>query len=737
MAPPDVDPPSSPARFAPDRQTIAGDNADIYFERGRQILKAEGLDPQVSLEFFARRRAMLCGVEESVELLRNVSSRQVAVDGLEDGAWFDPGEVVIRISGPYLEFGLYETALLGILSSQSGWATAAADCVAAAAPIPVISFGARHVHPLVSGRMEYAATVGGCDGCATPAGASLSGVAAAGTLPHALVLSMGDTLVAAEAFDRHMPPGVKRIVLVDTFMEEAEESLRVAAAMGDRLHGVRLDTPSELGGVTIDLVERVRHKLDAAGHGHVKIFVSGGFDSERITRMRRAGAPVDGFGVGSAISAAAPIEFTADIKEVEARPVAKRGRVPGRADNPRLHPINLNPRMGELEMKTYDFGGGRTDPASFPVAELAAAAQKAIAEVGSDFVNYPGDLGHPGLREIMAARESQREGVEVSPDHISLTNGSFQAVTLIAEALMERPGDIIVTEELTYSGTIGAYKRMGAQLVGVPLDDGGMCTDALDRTLTDLQQRGTPPRFVYTLATYQNPTGSVMPRARRLELLEVARRHNAIVVEDNCYGDVHFEGEKEPALYALDDSPDVIYLCSLSKIFGPGVRLGYLHARPPMLERILDPPLRRWQQSAGRRHLRRLFQGPAVGTHRNQKRPPEGEEGCGICRLRKVRRRPVHVDPSRGRTLHLGWFSSCGQYRETARPTGRERGAGRFRFLLPRTRTGRAVSSGWPSATSIGPISRRVSGSWSDASAPPPSRPIRSCRSRWPPWPDQ
>ncbi len=239
-------------------------------------------------------------------------------------------------------------------------------------------------------------------------------------------------------------------------------------------------------------------------------------------------------------------------------------------------------------MRIFDFGGGRTDPDSFPTAELVEAARKAIPEVGADFVNYPGDLGHQGLRQVMAARESQREGVAVSPDHISLTNGSMQAVTLIAEALLEKPGDPIVIEELTYSGTIGAYKRLGARLVGVPVDQDGMQIDALDRTLADLHQRGTPPRFIYTLATYQNPTGSVMPRQRRLQFIEVARRYGTIVVEDNCYGDVHFEGDKQSALYTLDDSPDQVYICSLSKILGPGVRLGYFIARPPMLDRILD-----------------------------------------------------------------------------------------------------------------------------------------------------
>ena len=239
-------------------------------------------------------------------------------------------------------------------------------------------------------------------------------------------------------------------------------------------------------------------------------------------------------------------------------------------------------------MRVYDFGSGRTDPGSFPTEELAAAAREAVREIGPELCLYPGDMGHQGLREIMAVRESEREGVDVSPDHISLMNGSMQAVTLVAEALMQGVGDIVVTEELTYSGTIGAYLNLGVELVGVPLDEHGMRTDALADTLEDLHRKGTPPRFIYTLATYQNPTGSMMPRARRLELLEVARRYDAVVVDDNCYGDVHFEGAKEPSLYALDDSPNIIYICSLSKILGPGVRVGYVVARPPMLGRLLD-----------------------------------------------------------------------------------------------------------------------------------------------------
>lgn len=238
----------------------------------------------------------------------------------------------------------------------------------------------------------------------------------------------------------------------------------------------------------------------------------------------------------------------------------------------------------------YDFGSGCTNPETFPTAELAEAAARAVRQVGADFTRYPGDLGHRGLREVMAAREAQREGVEVSADQIALTNGSMQAVTLVAEAFLSgHGGDVVVTEELTYSGTIAAYRRLGVRMEGVELDDEGLRVDDLDRKLGQLARAGTPPRFIYTLTTYQNPTGSVMPRARRLELIEVARRHRVPIVEDNCYGDVHFEGAKEPALYALDPAgEDHVYLCSLSKILGPGVREGYLLARPAMLRRILD-----------------------------------------------------------------------------------------------------------------------------------------------------
>ena len=147
---------------------------------------------------------------------------------------------------------------------------------------------------------------------------------------------MGDTVTTTLAFDKYTMHGVPRVSLVDTFKDEAEESLLVARALGEKLNSVRLDTPSERGKVTADLVKEVRARLDLAGFRQVGIFVSGGFNPERITHFLESGVPVDGFGVGSYISGAKPIDFTADLYEVEGKPIAKRGRIPGITPNPRL-----------------------------------------------------------------------------------------------------------------------------------------------------------------------------------------------------------------------------------------------------------------------------------------------------------------------------------------------------------------------------------------------------------------
>jgi len=321
---------------------LSEDRADVYFARTQTILQKEGLDPVVTMEIFPGRDGVFCGIKEVLELLAAVLPEDAEVWALDEGEPMSGREIVLRITAPYSSFGLYETTMLGILAHESGWATAAREVVEAAEGVSIIGFGARHVHPDVSARMEYAAIVGGCVTGATTAGAKLAGKAPAGTIPHAMILIFGDTVKATEAFDRHIPSEFPRIALVDTFKDEAEESLRVARAMGDRLWGVRLDTPAERGGVTPDLVKEVRARLDQAGFPNVKIFVSGGITPQRIRQFMAEGAPVDGYGVGSYISGARPIDFTGDLKVVDGKPLAKRGRIPGITLNLRLKQVNLS-----------------------------------------------------------------------------------------------------------------------------------------------------------------------------------------------------------------------------------------------------------------------------------------------------------------------------------------------------------------------------------------------------------
>ena len=333
-------------RARPSHEILSGDSADVYFARADSILAAEGLDPLVTMEVFTRHEAVLCGIDEAKNLLGHVLAAadpsETHLESLDDGDRIEPREIVLRIRGRYRQFGLYETAFLGMLAHSTGWATAARECVDAAAPDPVISFGARHIHPDITDVLDYAAIIGGCVGASTPAGARLAGLAPTGTMPHSLVLIFGDTVEAALAFDRHLGADVARIVLVDTFKDEAEEALRVAHALGDKLYGIRLDTPSERGRVTADLVHEVRARLDQEGYQHVRIVISGGLNPDRIEYFKEAAAPVDSYAVGSYISGASPIDFTGDIKEIDGRPIAKRGRIPGITDSPRLKAVDLS-----------------------------------------------------------------------------------------------------------------------------------------------------------------------------------------------------------------------------------------------------------------------------------------------------------------------------------------------------------------------------------------------------------
>lgn len=314
-------------------EILGGATTDIYFIRTVELLEKMGKDATpVWAEVFPQRSGFMAGTEEVVNLLRGREGLRVW--GLPEGNSFQAREVVMQIEGPYHLFGYLETVLLGMLASSCGWADAARQCREAAGEKGLFAFGARHVHPSVAPVMERAALVGGADGASCILGAKLRGQNPKGTIPHAAFLIVGDTVEVARAYHEYMPSEAPRLILVDTFKDEAEETLRVAHALGENLAGVRLDTPGERGGVTPEMVNEIRQRLNQAGFSQVKIFVSGGVTPERISILGPAGA--DAFGVGSYISRAAPIDMTMDLKEIDGIPLAKRGRVPGRTLNDRL-----------------------------------------------------------------------------------------------------------------------------------------------------------------------------------------------------------------------------------------------------------------------------------------------------------------------------------------------------------------------------------------------------------------
>lgn len=270
-----------------------------------------------------------CGLEE---VLRLLEGKDIDVWGLPEGTVF-PSRTqsgirlpLMTIEGAYSQFCLHESPLLGMLSHSSGVATMAARCRKAAGSLPMIAFGVRRAHPAIAPMLDRSSYIGGCNGVSSILGAEMLGRPAEGTMPHALILMVGEPVDAFRAFDEVMGPEVPRIVLADTYSDEKVEALAAADAID--LDGVRLDTPSSRRGSFPDIVREVRWELDLHGHRDVGIILSGGLDETTIPPLVQAGA--SGFGVGSSISSAPGIDFALDIVERDGTPVAKKGKYGGR-----------------------------------------------------------------------------------------------------------------------------------------------------------------------------------------------------------------------------------------------------------------------------------------------------------------------------------------------------------------------------------------------------------------------
>ena len=324
--------PKRPFHTASDADIKSGDVSDVYFARTVEILKARHDVKRVKAEVYLKslpadwRWGILAGIEEVAALLEGV---QVDVRSMDEGTIFEPYQPVLTIEGTYVEWAQYETALLGLICQASGIATKAARCKKAAGERQVISFGARRMHPTLAPMIERNAFIGGCDGVAVTKSAELIDADPMGTIPHSLVLMVGDTVEALKAFHEVIDPKVRRVALIDTLQDEKFEALRVAEALGKELYAIRLDTPSSRRGDLYRIVEEVRWELALRGFSHVKIIASGGVDEHEILRLNPV---VDGYGVGTSIANAPVLNFALDIMEIEGRPMAKRGKWSGAKD---------------------------------------------------------------------------------------------------------------------------------------------------------------------------------------------------------------------------------------------------------------------------------------------------------------------------------------------------------------------------------------------------------------------
>ena len=237
----------------------------------------------------------------------------------------------------------------------------------------------------------------------------------------------------------------------------------------------------------------------------------------------------------------------------------------------------------------YNFILGHTSPDLIPVEELVKSASRALKKDGPGLainLHNGGLLGYLPLRQFLVERLAKYRGVNVSADQILITSGSQTAVVLLNTALLE-PGDTVIAENYSYVGVIGDLRMRKVNVVGVPVDEGGMQMDALASVLADLQAKGVTPKYIYTIPTVQNPTGTVMPMDRRIEMLNLSKQYHVPILEDDCYADLVFEGEWENAILSIDDSNHVLHIGSFSKNLAPGLRLGYVVAPWEILSQLL------------------------------------------------------------------------------------------------------------------------------------------------------
>jgi 2-aminoadipate transaminase len=237
----------------------------------------------------------------------------------------------------------------------------------------------------------------------------------------------------------------------------------------------------------------------------------------------------------------------------------------------------------------YSFVGGNNDPDQVPVEGLIDAVNAVLRREGRSLATYglaSGPQGYLPLRQFLTAKLKSDAGIDCAADDILIVSGSLQALDLVNATLLGR-GDTVVIERDSYQGALNRLTRLGVNMVGIPLDHQGMRMDALAQALADLKHRGITPKYIYTIPTVQNPTGTIMPLARRAELLQLAEQYGVPIFEDDCYADLIWDRQRPPALHAMSRNGGVIHIGSFSKSIAPALRVGYIVAGWSVLSRML------------------------------------------------------------------------------------------------------------------------------------------------------
>jgi 2-aminoadipate transaminase len=237
----------------------------------------------------------------------------------------------------------------------------------------------------------------------------------------------------------------------------------------------------------------------------------------------------------------------------------------------------------------YSFVGGNNDPDAVPLDGLTLAVNAVLGREGRSLATYGlahGPQGYRPLRDFLSDKLARDASITAGADDIMIVSGSLQALDLVNQALLAR-GDTVIVEQESYQGALSRLARLGVNVIGIPLDPDGMRMDALAAALAKLKTKGIRPKYIYTIPTVQNPTGSIMPEARRAELLRLAELYGVPIFEDDCYADLIWDGRRPRALHAMATNGNVIHIGSFSKSIAPALRVGFVVAPWPIMSVML------------------------------------------------------------------------------------------------------------------------------------------------------